>query len=249
MHKLHEIQRDFSRAVWQTSPALPKGIKAGGTLAWQGLAIYRNNTRIGLTEALRDRYPVVNRLVGERFFDRLALAYLQAYPPQSSVLLWFGGQLAEFVATFSPAQDLVYLADIARLEWYWHEAYHEADGRMLTIAKLASLDPDCYGRMGFDLQPSARFIASRYPIQRIWACNQADCEAEDIINLGQGGCRLLLFRPALEVEMHSLTDAEYRLLTALAGGSVLAEIDADFEVGAALQKWLYRGLFTDFFIR
>lgn len=249
MHKLHEIQRDFSRAVWQTSPALPKGIKSGGILARQGLAIYQNNTRIGLTEALRDLYPVVNRLVGERFFDRLALAYLAVYPPQSSVLLWFGGQFAEFIATFSPAQDLVYLADIARLEWYWHEAYHEADGRMLTIAKLASLDPNCYGRLGFDLQPSARFIASRYPIRRIWACNQADCETEDIIDLGQGGCRLLLFRPALEVEMHSLTDAEYRLLTALAGGSVLAEIDADFEVGAALQKWLYQGLFTDLFIR
>ena len=50
-----------------------QGIKDNQLTPQQCLSIYRNNTQLGLTEALRDGYPVLNKLVGTEFFNHLAL--------------------------------------------------------------------------------------------------------------------------------------------------------------------------------
>ena len=72
MNRLHDTQRDFSRYVLQETDHIPAGIKDNGITPTQRLAIYRNNTRLSLIEVLREIYPVVNKLVGDAFFNRLA---------------------------------------------------------------------------------------------------------------------------------------------------------------------------------
>lgn len=255
MNRLHDLQRDFSRFVFQETGLIPSGIKANGMMPEQRLAIYRNNTRAGLTEALRDVYQVVNRLVGDKFFNRLAEAYINTHPPQSASLLEFGGRFADVISGFQDAQALPYLADTARLEWYWHEAYHEADDNALDVSQLAQLDPSGYEQLGFKIHPSARFIASDYPIARIWACNQPGAQQDEWIDLHEGACRLLIYRPDVEVKILSLDKAEYHCLTALASGLTLMQavrtVDAEhpgFDVLSSLQHWLFRGILTDFFI-
>lgn len=253
MNGLPEIQRDFSNVVLHESRQAPAGIIANGLEPSQRLAIYRNNTLIGLTEALRDVYAVVNRLVGERFFNRLAQAYMLDCPPRSGCLLAFGGQLAGFLSDFAPAQGLPYLPDMARLEWYCHEAYHEADATGLDVSLLAGVLADLYGELQFKLHPTARFLASGYPLLRIWQSNQSSYTGDDRINLDEGGCRLLVFRPGLEVEIVQLDEAEYCFLTALNAGVTLVEAveqgytaNPGFEVQACLQHWLGRALLTGF---
>jgi len=255
MNRLHDLQRDFSRFIFQDTGHIPGGIKAGGIRPEQRLAIYRNNTRAGLTEALREVYQVVNRLVGDRFFNRLAAAYIDTHPPQSACLLEFGGRFADMIAGFRDAQALPYLADTARLEWYWHEAYHEADDNALEVSKLAQLDPALHERLAFKIHPSVRFIASDYPIARIWACNQAGDLSNQPIDLHEGACRLLIHRVGMDVEIASLNQAEYLFLSTLAAGLTLTQTvervmteQADFDVQASLQHCLLRGLLTDFFI-
>ena len=122
MNRLHDTQRDFSRYVLQESDHIPAGIKDNGIAPEQRLAIYRNNTRLGLVEVLREVYPVINNLVGAAFFNRLAQAYVRAHPLQSACLLGFGGQFAEVIAGFQETQGLAYLPDTARLEWYWQSS-------------------------------------------------------------------------------------------------------------------------------
>ncbi len=255
MNRLHETQRNFSRYVLQNSDQIPDGIKANGLTPEQRLSIYRNNTRLGLTEVLREVYPVVNKLVGGIFFNRLAQAYIKLHPPKSACLLSFGGQFSEVIAGFKDAQSLAYLPDTAQLEWYSHEAYHEEDGLPLDVLALAQLDATSYQRLGFKVHPTARFIASDYPIDRIWLVNQTDAQQESLIDLNKGGCRLLIFRPELEVEIVSLSAVDYQCLTALASGLTLTQavehviaIHPDFDIQLQLQQWLSMGLLTDFFI-
>lgn len=255
MNRLLETQRDFSRYVLQNSDQIPDGIKANGLTPEQRLSIYRNNTRLGLTEVLGEVYPVVNKLVGDAFFIRLAQAYINLHPLQSACLLGFGGQFAEVIAGFKDAQDLAYLPDTARLEWYWHETYHEADDSPLDVSALAQLDAASFEQLGFKVHPTTRFIVSDYPIGRIWANNQSDSQQEALIDLNEGGCRLLLYRPELEVEIVSLTEANYQCLTALASGLTLIQAvepiikaHPDFDIQSLLQHWLLMGLLTDFFI-
>lgn len=253
MNRLHEVQRDFSSFVLRESRQAVAGIIANGLEPTQRLAVYRNNTLLGLTEALRDVYPVVNRLVGEKFFNRLAQAYIPYFPPQSGCLLSFGGQFAGFLSAFAPVQGLPYLPDVARLEWFCHEAYHEADETGLDVSSLAGVAANLYGDLRFQLHSTARFLASGYPVLRIWQSNQSGYTGDDRINLNEGGCRLLVFRPRLEVEIVPLDDAEYRFLTALCAGVTLIEAveqgytaDPGFEVQACLQRWLDRALLTGF---
>lgn len=253
MNRLHEVQRDFSNFVLRESGQALAGIIANGLEPMQRLAIYRNNTLLGLTEALRDVYSVVNSLVGESFFNRLAQAYILDFPPQSGCLLSFGGQFAGFLSAFAPAQGLPYLPDMAQLEWFCHEAYHEADETGLDVSSLAGVPANLYGDLRLQLHSTARFLASGYPVLRIWQSNQSNYTGDDRINLDEGGCRLLVFRPELEVEIVQLDDAEYRFLTALSSGVTLTnavtQVYADypeFDVQACLQRCLGRALLTGF---
>ncbi len=260
MHGLHETQRQFTNYVLRDlgrnhtqTQAIP-GIKANGLKPEQRMAIYRNNTQLGLTEALRDGYPVVNRLVGAEFFNYLAKSYIRFYPPKSGCLLRFGEQFAEFIGNFEPAKGLPYLPDTARLEWLWHEAFHEADGTRLDISSLANVSSDHYAGLGFKLHPSVRFFASDFPVLRIWQANQEGYQGDGCINLEEGGCRLLVFRPGLDVEIIALNEAEYLFLTLLGLHLTLAQAveqatakDTNFEILSRLQYWLASGLFTHYF--
>ena len=255
MNRLHDTQRDFARFVFRDCDAVPDGIVANGLTPEQRMAIYRNNTLAGLTEALRALYPVVNRLVGDGFFKRLALAYLNSRPPTSACLLTFGGEFAELIAEFADARGLAYLPDIARLEWFFHEAYHAENDSTLALPDLARVDPADYARLAFKIHPSARFMASPYPLDSIWRANQPDSAGEEWVDLDRGGCRLLLFRPDTEVSMSRLSEADYLCLSALAAGdSLLQAVDKtlakqpDFALRALLRDGVSTGWLTDFYI-
>ena len=256
MNSLHETQRRFTnyalRGLGQDLAA--EGIKSNGLTVQQRLAIYRNNTQLGLTEALRNGYPVVNKLVGTEFFNHLARSYIRRYPPKAGCLLSFGNQFADFIAAFEPAAGLPYLPDMARLEWCWHEAFHEADANPLAMSTLAKIDPAAYGKLGFTLHPSARLLASDYPILKIWESNQEDYEGDGRIDLDEGGCHLLIYRPKWDVVIILLPEAEYQFLNLLDMQLTLIQAveqvtvkAPDFPVQAVLQRWLNSGLLTDIY--
>ena len=253
MTKLHDTQRNFSRFVFRQSDQLPEGIITRGLSAEQRLSIYRNNTQTGLTDALRGVYPVINSLVGEAFFNRLAEAYITQHPPRSAVLLAFGQHFAAMIADFKAAKSLPYLPDIACLEWQWHEAYHEADDCPLTLSTLAQLDIQQYARLGFKLHSTARFLKSPFPIAEIWEANQTDAEPDGLIDMNKGGCCLLIYRPDFDVQIVSLTAAEYQMLTGLASGLTLSQTIEPilaayphFDLQPVLHRWLLNGLMTDY---
>ena len=256
MLRLHEVQREFSRYVLQETNQLPARIQANGMTPTERLAIYRNNTRLGLTEVLRAVYPVINTLVGEAFFNRLAEAYLQTQPPQAGCLLEFGDRFTEVITGLATAHGLAYLPDVAQLEWFWHTAYHEADASPLELNALAKLDPADYERLGFKLHPSARLMTSAYPIAQIWASNQPDKQTDSLIDLQQGGCQLLVYRPEFAPQIVNLQPADYQCLTTLASGTLFAETieqvlaeHADFDIQTRLPQWLHMGLLTEVFIQ
>jgi hypothetical protein len=258
MNTLPETQSRFTDFILRDlgQAQAVDGIKANGLSAEQRLGVYRNNTQLGLTEALRDGYPVVNKLVGTEFFNQLARGFILHYPPRAGCLLFFGSEFADFIGGYQPAAGLPYLPDVARLEWYWHEAFHEADAATVDLTALAGISPDCYSVLGFTLHPTARLITSNYPVTAIWQTNQEGYEGDVTTNLAEGGCQLLIYRPELEVEMVALTKAEYQFLRLSDAGLTLTQAvgevilnDDAFNLLSVLQHWLAKGLFTEFVIK
>lgn len=219
----------------------------------QRLQVYRNNMFESLIAALGAVYPVVARLVGTGFFRHAAKACISAHPSRSGNLQDFGGEFPGFLRAYAPAADLPYLSDVAALEWALHRAYHEAEQPALALERLAQVPAAEQAGLRLRLQPSARFVASRYPVLRIWQANQPEAlDDGSTISLDEGGVNLLVVQHALEIEFRLLGLAESRWLCALADEASLADatrraLDADpaFDLMAVLARHLGRGLFTE----
>ncbi|KAG0919362.1 hypothetical protein G6F31_021147 [Rhizopus arrhizus] len=56
----------------------------------------------------------------------MARVFAAATPPSSPVLLHYGAEFPDFIASFPPAEPLPYLADVARIERAATEAFHAA---------------------------------------------------------------------------------------------------------------------------
>jgi len=224
-----------------------------GVPAARRLQIYRNNLFESLGDALAAVYPVTARLVGADFFRQMAQRFIRSHPSRAGDLLRFGAALPSFLRSFGPTASLPYLPDVAALEWAWHEAYHAAEEPPLAPARLAEVPAASQLELRLVVQPSARFVASAFPVLAIWRANQPerlDDEAA-MLSLDQGGDRLLVVQHALDVEIRVLGLGEDRLLRALADGGSLAlaaqsalGADPGFDLGSALGRHLSRGLFT-----
>jgi len=252
MLALRETQQLFFAALLDrvhSAAVLPLLRQGRGPGAAQRLQIYRNNLFEGLGDALRAVYPVLAQLVGDDFFRQLARRFIAAHPLRSAQLQGFGRELPALLSTV--AADWPYLADVAALEWAWHEVYHEADGVPLRPEHLARLPAGRQLDLRLALVPAARLVASRYPVLRIWQAHQGVADPHFALSLDEGGVHLLLLRRALEIEFVLLSEAEHGWLSALAAGRTLAEATlgafdhgADFDLAAALGRHSSLGSFA-----
>ena len=252
MVSLGELQVDFRDAILGAGE-LPRhpAIVADGIPSDERLAIHRNNSFTSLTVALESVYCVVSRLVGDEFFAFAARNFIRLHPPRGGCIIDYGKAFPQFLERFPPAASLEYLPDVARLEWAWHVAFHSAEAEPLEPSGLKELRNGALSHVSLNLHPSRRFVVSDYPIDRIWAANQAEQEPEETIDLSMGGATLLVIRPRLEVEVRSLSPGVFALLMALDTGLSLAnafESAARIDSGFDLRQSLYDLIVGETFI-
>jgi hypothetical protein len=225
------LQADFARAVLDAEADVPTPLlrKAAGTPS-RRFGVYRNNVYASLIDTLAARFPVTARLVGEAFFRAMARVHVETAPPRSPVLLRYGAGFADFVAGFPPASAVPYLADVARLEWAWHAAYHAADAVPLSLAALAEATGDA-GCATFTLHPSLHIVRSPYPVVTIWQLAAREGEDEPA-RLPAEGEDALVVRPELDVEVRRLPVGGADFVHALKSGATLLSA-ADKAIAAA----------------
>lgn len=234
-------QHDWMDALRRTAGA-PAGLRDVRDIA--RFDVYRASFEANLCNALRDTYPVVNRLVGEDFFGQAARAYLRAHPSRCGDLHEYGAHFATFLAALDSLGDLPYLPDVARLEWLAHQAFHAANAEPLTLGVLAKLSPEACA--GLCLLPSVRLMHSEFPVHRIWQVNQESWAGDAVVHLEAGGARLAVSREGLdivllplEVEAHELACALFEAGSLDAASEAMADADS---LGRALNALIGAGL-------
>ncbi|MFD1626267.1 DNA-binding domain-containing protein [Azospirillum griseum] len=243
MRSVREFQarmRDFAFDADGRGALVGALADCGGPPMADRLSIHRNTTMLGLAGALGDGFPVVRRLVGELFFDRMAQDFLRAHPPRRASLLTIGAEFPAFLTGYAPVRELPYLSDVARLECAWTHAYHAADGEPLHPQILATLDPERLGELRLSPLPSQRLLAAAYPVDAIWRSNQEAAPDEEI-RLDSGPVHLLVHRPEMAVVFHPLSRGAFSFLMALAAQQTLAAAwdsalatDPDFDLASEL---------------
>lgn len=222
MLKLHELQTAWQAMLFSDDMILLRNsIIENGLSVQQRFQIYQHNYFSTLIDALQSVYAITYQLVGEDFFVYMAKDYILHNPSLSGDIRQFGKDFATFIATFPAVQYLPYLADMARLEWAYHEVFHAADVECFNLAELQSMDKNTYPQLKFLLNPACRLIESEYPILEIWQLHQGD--NDKIIELSSSHDKVLILRVGLEVTLTRLNAAEFVLLQAFAEGLCFAE--------------------------
>ncbi|MCO6057588.1 DNA-binding domain-containing protein [Pseudomonas sp. MOB-449] len=244
----------FTRALLDPEQPCPPGLSAwNGSDPTRRFAVYRNNVLASLTAALADTFPVVRQLVGDDFFFAMARLHVQASPPRSPVLAFYGEELPAFIAGFAPAASLPYLADVARLELLRVRSYHAADLPSVeaTSLSMALGDPERLPGMRLALHPSVAVIHSDYAIASLWAAHQGLLDIRRV-DPDRPECALIL-RNGLEVEVSQVGPGVAAFIQALGSGMPLGQavgagctIDPQFDLGATLARLLASGAITQF---
>jgi putative DNA-binding protein len=250
---LLELQLQFRRAVLggETAEALVAAVLGDGLAPAARLAIYRNHAVATLGAVLKGTFPVVCRLVDERFFGYAAHEYLREHPPHSRCLAEYGAVFADFLAGFEPCKDLPYLADVARLEWALNVTATIREVLAVPIEALATVPAERAADLVMRLQPSVSYFVSRWPIDAIWRANQRD--EVPAVDLACGGACIEIRRDGDSAAWRPLDAGTFGFRTALADGVALAGAaatatarDPAFDLAPALERIFTEGLVVGF---
>jgi len=242
---------EFCRALLDPAAATPAGLTGpDGRTAPKRFNVYRNNVIVSLCDALAQSFLAVGALLGEDYFRALARAFVLEHPPESPVLLWYGGEFAEFIENFPPLGAYPYLADVARLEWAWLQSYHAADAAPLDPGALGALAPEAVGEVRFGLHPATRMITSPWAIWDLVRLNRFAPDPQEALDPARAQS-VLVSRPELDVNVLLLRPGGDVFLGALMRGAGLGEAAglaleqcAHFNLSECLSDCLSNGAFS-----
>ncbi len=216
-------------------------------------AVYKNNVTVSLIRAMESNFPAIQKLVGDEFFTPLARVFVEKHPPKSRILSQYGSAFAEFLDAFEPLADYPYLGDVARLEQFWREAFHETDAEPISNEQLATVTPEDVASLRFMAHPATRLLCSKYAAGSILAANRSDTEYPSFDPAKSEYA--LITRPSLDCALRILSRADGAFVTSLLAGETLQEAiehalttgDA-FDLASGISGVLEVGAFSKFSI-
>jgi hypothetical protein len=255
--RLNEVQKKFTDMMLDHPDALNAPgqdfaalFETGGIALPERLKVYRNNIVGSLTGNLRASFPAVDDLTGKEFFDVMARSYILANPPREGNLNGYGSGFDDFIRTYTPAQTLPYLTDVANLEIGVNEAYYAKDDTALTAEILAKIPPEI---LRLTPRASMRLVQSAYPVSAIreFCLNKNRSENEQL-DIGTDGEKLMIFRPEFEIVIARMQDDEFAFMTLLQTGNgglgpaleKILQQHPNFNFQAFLQRHIALGSFT-----
>lgn len=240
----------FAPALTDPSRPTPLGVTGPrGKGAAKRYNVYRNNVTVSLIDALAAIYPAIQRITGTEFFRAMARFHVRAAPPTSPLLFEYGRDFPTFIESYEYAQAMPWLADTARIERAWLDAYHAADAPPLPPAALAEVPPNRLGDIVFTAHPATRILKSHYPAVAIFVMNRAAGSTAPLRSSTAEDA--LVTRPDMEVEVRVLPPGNATFLTSLIGGDTLATaasealgVTSSFDLSAAITGMIEAGVFT-----
>ncbi len=244
--ELERLQLRFATALRKPAEAdaLVDEVLGDGLEPGARLRIYRNNSAAAFEAALARTYPVLRKRVGVDYFAQLAREYRQQHPSRVGDLHYVGRDFPEWIGARHAGSDLAWLGDLARLEWACEESLVAAQDPPATIEALASVPGDALAGQRFRLQPSARRLASQYPVWSVWRANQGDDPGAPV-DPAIGAEHVVLHCATEGLMLRKLPPSEWLFVDSLAAGATLGEAFEHAQLDAATLQGALAWLFGD----
>src|SRR5258708_28622560 len=147
-------------------------------------------------------FPATQRLTGVEFFRARASFHVGATPPTSPLLFEYGRDFPGFIERYEYARSMPWLADIARIERAWLDAYHAADMETLRPEALALIPPERLSDVIFVPHPATTILCSVFPAVSIFVPNRCEGPVDPIVAVPPQ--HRLVTRSGLEVVVRHL---------------------------------------------
>jgi hypothetical protein len=258
---LAELQAFFGGAIAQPVPIAeqpgareraPKVATGNDRVTPEGqLEIYREQFWLRHVGALEEDFATLAHLLGHDGFHTLAERYVAAYPPKAFSLRDFGAHMAAFVASHEPYASDALLADCARLEWAFVEAFDAADCPPVEPAVIAAIPEEAWPGVVVTLHPAVQLARMAHPAHDYRAAIRAG-ESPD--RPSPRASHVVVYRSAELLQYIDVPPLAFALLTRLSAGeplgdaceAVAAEAHAsaeelEAEIGAWFTQWAAAG--------
>jgi Putative DNA-binding domain len=213
--------------------------------------VYQNAYAGRLLEILASDYEDLAVYMGETAFEAAGLAYIEAFPSRSPNARWFGQKFPEFLRSYESTAKHGDIADVAALERALSDAFDSVDAPSLTLAALATVSPEDWGKLKFAPHPSAQLLTLNSDAFGNWS------EIKDgTLRRRKRGAReqtLLIWRQELTPMVRELKSEEAMMWVEAGRGTRFAELcamvatfdapdEAAMRAAGYLQTWLSAGL-------
>ena len=264
MTTLAELQRNFIRDCLSgkhknTNVLLAKDIDTSHISASGLLGIYQGSSIGNIIQAMKLTYPVIEKLVGEDFFRACCKEFISAHCPKSANMDDYGEEFADFLADFEPAKPLIYLKDVAQLEWLFHLSSLASDSSPTDWTHLSTVKADDALQVKFLLAPFVQLISSSFPIDIIWEMNQPNTTVNKEIDLTHNIDKqtlLIVFRSGLKTEIMTMTEGEFALLSSFnhqqslaIAIETIAKIESGISIDDVIKKFIELNIISSFKVK
>jgi hypothetical protein len=118
-----------------------------------GMKVHANTISHARLVALEETFERTRAVIGHDGFNRHSRLFLEQPGVTGQPLAMIGTGFDAFLEGRGEADGV---ADLARFEWLWLEAYHAADAEPLALEALAGLAPEALLAVRLAAHPSAR---------------------------------------------------------------------------------------------
>ncbi len=209
---LHKLQTSFLQGIYDAGTennAYPFIQETADKTAAQQLSIYRQSIFGGLKKALAETYPVTKELVGEEFFNMMLGQYIKTYPCKVQDLNDYGEELAGFIQDLKQARSVPYLADIARLEWFYNIALN-AEVQKNNLYQINQLSAEQQLQLTLALPNGSALMRSVYPIDEIYSIHWDDRDMD--VEYTDKDVFLIIWKNQSKVNIDVLTEEQFYFL-------------------------------------
>jgi hypothetical protein len=260
---LGALQDFVARAVRELEPlgehaeialATPSLVAGNARLSpVQQLDIYREQFWLRHVAVMEEDFVSLHTLLGHDAFHELSRDYLTSHPPRSFTLRDLGSDLATFLAASPKYAGDALLADLARLEWCFVEAFDAPEAPPLDVSRIAAAREEDWPGATLVLHPSVQRVVLAHPAHEYRAAaRRYHSEGGDPpVRPATARTYVVVYRGPEVLHYIDLEPTAFALLDALARGIPLeksceraaaeARIDdasaLEGHVGAWFQQW------------
>lgn len=253
--KLNEAQNLFKRNLLsaQADPQAVESLKPIGKLSLeQAFEVYHRGYFARMTEALSSTFRAVRWVLGEELFRHVARRYIEAQPSISYDLSDYGETFPDFLKNTQATKGIVFLCDLARLEWTLKNMYHAAASEPLPVERIREL----LHSEDFKIQFIEAFevFESPYAIYDIWIRRKEPPYQFEDINWNHSES-LMIYKKQNKIYVQRIDAIEAQILSELKEGSAVASALADFsslltpdKIAQLFQMMMRAGIIEDIIV-